>query len=65
MNSTVTVYSDYVCPYSFFAEHLITYVAAQEAMLITAVPTFVKGNDILQGLPSLSQFRSFLVKHEG
>jgi predicted DsbA family dithiol-disulfide isomerase len=26
MNATVTVYSDYVCPYCFFAEHLISRV---------------------------------------
>ncbi|MCA9420424.1 MAG: DsbA family protein [Nitrospira sp.] len=38
---------------------------AQEEMHITAVPTFMKGNARIQGLPSLSQLKSFLGKHEG
>ncbi|MBA3966507.1 MAG: DsbA family protein [Nitrospirales bacterium] len=38
MNSSVTVYSDYVCPYCFFAEHLISQVAANETLTIEWMP---------------------------
>lgn len=38
MNSSVTVYSDYVCPYCFFAEHLISQVAANESLTIEWMP---------------------------
>ncbi|MEO8326251.1 MAG: DsbA family protein, partial [Nitrospirota bacterium] len=38
MNSSVTVYSDYVCPYCFFAEHLISLVAANETSTIEWMP---------------------------
>ena len=38
MNCTVTVYSDYVCPYCFFAEHLISRVAGNEALTIEWMP---------------------------
>jgi predicted DsbA family dithiol-disulfide isomerase len=37
MNSTVTIYSDYVCPYCFFAEHLISRVA-DDALTIEWMP---------------------------
>jgi predicted DsbA family dithiol-disulfide isomerase len=38
MNSTVTVYSDYVCPYCFFAEHLITHISQNETLTIEWMP---------------------------
>ena len=38
MNATVNVYSDYVCPYCFFAEHLISQVAGNEALKIEWMP---------------------------
>jgi predicted DsbA family dithiol-disulfide isomerase len=38
MNSTVTVHSDYVCPYCFFAEHLISQVADNEALTMEWIP---------------------------
>jgi len=37
---------------------------AQEKMRITAVPTFVRNRRRLQGLPSLSQLRTFLTHNE-
>lgn len=38
MISSVTVYSDYVCPYCFFAEHLISQVADNGALDIKWMP---------------------------
>lgn len=38
MNSSVTLYSDHVCPYWFFAEHLISQVAANETLTIEWMP---------------------------
>lgn len=38
MNSIVTVYSDYVCPYCFFAEQLILQVTGNEALSIEWMP---------------------------
>src|SRR5680860_357329 len=38
MNPSVTVYSDYVCPYCFFAEHLISQVDANGTLTIEWMP---------------------------